>query len=113
MFVQFGLAMPCTLNTNMCTKEFEVPKIRFDSPPAFKRSDTGAGVDTAVVEIDRMEECRGSIFWFQCRPGEEGTCCDGKDVVPFFHLSILGWAVGTRGFDFVAKFCKCHIDEGM
>ncbi len=113
MFVQFGSAIPCTLNTNMCTKEFEVPKIRFDSPPAFKRSDTSTGVDTAVVEIDRMEECHGPIFRFQCCPVEEGTCCDGKDVVSFFRLSILGRAVGTRGFDFAAEFRKCHIDEGM
>jgi hypothetical protein len=97
----------------MCTKEFEVPKIRFDSPPAFKRSDTSTGVDTAVVEIDRMEECHGPIFRFQCCPVEEGTCCDGKDVVSFFRLSILGRAVGTRGFDFAAEFRKCHIDEGM
>jgi len=70
-------------------------------------------VDTAVVEIDRMEECRRPVFWFQCRPIEEGTCRDGKDIIPFFRLSILGQAVGTYGFDFVAKFRKCHIDEGM
>ena len=113
MFVQFGSAIPCTLNTIACTEEFEVSKIRFDTPPAFKRSDTGTGVDTAVVEIDRMEECHGPIFRFQCRPVEEGTCCDGKDVVPFFCLSILGQAVGTHGFNLVAKFHKCHIDEGM
>jgi len=85
------------LITNACTKKFEVPKIRFDTPPAFKRSDTGTGVDTAVVEIDRMEECRGPIYQFQCCPLEEGTYCDGKDVGPFFRLSILGRAVGNRG----------------
>ena len=101
------------LNTNACTEKFEVPKIRFDTPPAFERSDTGTGVDTAVVEIDHMQECRGPIFRFQCHPVEEGTCCDGKDVVPFFRLSILGRAVATHGFDFVAEFRKCHIDEGM
>jgi hypothetical protein len=73
VFVQFGPAITCTLNTNACTEEFEVPKIRFDTPQAFERSDTGTGVDTAVVEIDRMEECRRPIFWFQCCPVEEGT----------------------------------------
>ncbi len=39
--------------------------------------------------------------------------CDGKDVVPFFSLSVLGWAVGASWFDFVAKFCKGHMDEGL
>ena len=113
MFVQFGSAIPCTLNTTACAKEFEVPKIRFDSPPVFEKSDTGMGVDSAVVEVDCMEECHGPIFRFQCRPIEEGTCCNDKDFIPFFRLSILGQAVGTRGFDFVAESRKCHIDEGM
>jgi hypothetical protein len=113
VFVQFGSAIPCTLNTTACREEFEVSKIRFDSPPVFEKSDTGMGVDTAVVEVDCMEECHGPIFWFPCRPIEEGTCCDGKDIIPFFRLSILGRAVGTHGFDFVAESRKCHIDEGM
>jgi hypothetical protein len=31
----------------------------------------------------------------------------------FFSLSVLGWAVGASWFDFVAKFHKGHINEGL
>jgi hypothetical protein len=72
VFVQFGAAIACTFDTNACTEQFEVPEIRFDSPPAFERSDAGTGVDTAVVEIYSMEESRGPVFLVLVPPRRGG-----------------------------------------
>ena len=111
--VEFGALISCLLHADTRTKEFEVLEVWFDAPPTFERGDSGMGVDMMVVEVGCMEQSSQPILWFQGRAIEEGTGCDSKEVIPFFSLSILGWAVGASWFDFVPEFCKSHINEGM
>ncbi len=113
VFVQFGALIPCLLDAYMRTKEFEVLEVWFDAPPSFEVGDTRTGVDTSVVEVGCMEQSSRPILRFQSSPIEEGASCDCEDTVPFFSLSVLGWAVGTSWFDLVAKFRKSQINERM
>ncbi len=113
MFAEFGALISCLLHADTRTEEFEVLEVWFNTPPTFKRGDSGTGVDTAVVQVGRMEQSSQPILCFQGCAVEEGTGCNSEDVVPFFSLSVLGWAVGASRFNFVPKFCKSHINEGM
>ncbi len=55
VFVLFGVLIPCLLHTDARTKELEVLKVRFDTPPTFKGGDTCSGMYATVVNVDRVE----------------------------------------------------------
>ena len=101
------------LHAYTCTKELEVLQVRFDAPPAFKGGDIGTQVNATVMESHRIEKSCRPVFWCKGCPVEEGASCYSKDVVPVFSLSILRWANSSSWFDFVAKFRKSHVYEGM
>ncbi len=113
VFVQFGVSIPCLLDAYTHTEEFEVLEVWFDAPPSFKRGDTRTGVNALVVEVGRIEQSSRPILRFRSIPIEEGAGCDREDIVPFFSLSVLGWAVGVNRFDLVAEFCESQINECM
>jgi hypothetical protein len=49
VFVQFRVTIAGLLHAHSQTKQLEVMEVRFDSPPSFKRGDTGVGMDLSVV----------------------------------------------------------------
>jgi hypothetical protein len=60
--VHFLSSIPCTIHAYSRTKEFEVPEVWFDAPPAFKGGDMGTQVNATVVEVHRMEESCQPVF---------------------------------------------------
>jgi hypothetical protein len=49
VFDEFGAPDTGLFDAYACAKEFEVLQVRFGTPPTLERSDTGAGVYSAIM----------------------------------------------------------------